>query len=111
MIVGRILDLGETGSKQRFRAHEILPRMVMKGRGDLNDSLEAAPFFAVRFQPDFFPGLVRFEKVARVEVIRASREFSRELFTYKNIGSSALARRAVRSSFSARFGLGFQNSA
>ena len=111
MCGGGIFDFGKPCSKERLRAGEVIAGMMMERRGDLDDALKAAAFDASRFQPDFFPGFVRFKETPRIEMIAAARECFREDFIEKFGRDRTCARRRIRPWFSPRFGLGFQNPA
>lgn len=106
-----VFDFGKPRSKERSGAGQVFAGMMMERRGDLDDALKAAPFDAVGLQPDFFPGFVRFEEAARIEMLAAAREFFRENFMGEFVSECTCARDRIRRQFSARFGLGFQNPA
>jgi len=68
-------NLYDSSSQQRFRSVGISAPVMMKGRGNLDDSLQKR-FFRLGFnQPDLFPHFVRFEKLARIEVPQPALEF------------------------------------
>ena len=64
MIGGESRDFHNSRSQQCFRAVDISAPVVMKCGGDLYDSLQKCLFRLVLHQPDFFPHLMRFEKLA-----------------------------------------------
>src|SRR5271156_6295763 len=64
----------DSSSQQRFRPVGISAPVVMKCRGDLYDALQKRLFRLVLGQPDFFPHLVRFKKLARVEMLQPALE-------------------------------------
>lgn len=54
-------------SDQRFHAGAIAARIVVKCRRQLNESLQKEFLGIGRREPDFLPGLMRFEKLSRIE--------------------------------------------
>ena len=60
--------------QQRFRSVTISAPVVMKRRGNLYDSLEKCFLRLVLGEPHFFPHLVRFKKLPRVEMLQPALE-------------------------------------
>jgi len=67
-------DFHDSSSQQRFRPIRISAPVVMKRRGNLYDSLQKRLFRLVLDEPDFFPHLMRFEKLPRVEMLQPALE-------------------------------------
>lgn len=77
MRIGKALEAPQSRFEQRASAFGVPSRVVMKGRGNLNDALQEGLFRLRRGQPDLFPGLVGLEKVPTVELFDALPELLR----------------------------------
>lgn len=71
MFFGKDIELQQTCVQKVSRAQPIISRIVVEGRGNLNQALQEHFLGIWRLEPDFFPMFMRVIEMRRIKRIKS----------------------------------------